>query len=322
MSTSPSFTFGSFDYFCNQIPLALCPLVGGPNGEGMESQCYSRNIDINGFLVFEPAVLIMHLITLAMTVIMIAHVRFKYTAVGRKEILLFFYLYVALTVVEFLTISGIIPLSSSVYPYFTAIHTSLVVTLFWCLFFNGFVPFQFVEDGTPLSMWALRISCIVVWCISFLISILTFKNAGGLSAAAPGALFALYFIVPLAFVTVYFGLQVVMVTTTLEDRWPIVDILLAAAFFIAGEVFAFALSNQTCGLAQHYLDGMFFSTIFNLLAVMMVYKFWDSITKEDLEFSVGIKSHTWEIKDPLLSDAAMANMQNAMLDYGSTQPAL
>ena len=33
----------------------------------------------------------------------------------------------------------------------------------------------------------------------------------------------------------------------------------------------------------------------------MVYKYWDSITKEDLEFSVGSKVAVWEVKDPLLA---------------------
>ncbi|KAG5349929.1 Chitin synthase, class 7 [Termitomyces sp. Mn162] len=33
----------------------------------------------------------------------------------------------------------------------------------------------------------------------------------------------------------------------------------------------------------------------------MVYKYWDSITKEDLEFSVGSKAAVWEVKDPLLA---------------------
>lgn len=28
---------------------------------------------------------------------------------------------------------------------------------------------------------------------------------------------------------------------------------------------------------------------------MMVYKYWDSITKEDLEFSVGSKQAVWEV---------------------------
>jgi len=33
----------------------------------------------------------------------------------------------------------------------------------------------------------------------------------------------------------------------------------------------------------------------------MVYKYWDSITREDLEFSVGSKASVWEVKDPLLA---------------------
>ena len=32
---------------------------------------------------------------------------------------------------------------------------------------------------------------------------------------------------------------------------------------------------------------------------MMVYKYWDSITKEDLEFSVGAKQGNWEVKELL-----------------------
>lgn len=35
------------------------------------------------------------------------------------------------------------------------------------------------------------------------------------------------------------------------------------------------------------MDGLFFANTLILLSVMMVYKYWDSITKEDLEFSVG-----------------------------------
>lgn len=26
---------------------------------------------------------------------------------------------------------------------------------FWCLLLNGFVGFQFAEDGTPLSLWVI-----------------------------------------------------------------------------------------------------------------------------------------------------------------------
>ena len=57
------------------------------------------------------------------------------------------------------------------------------------------------------------------------------------------------------------------------------------------------LSQVICKVTKHYVDGLFFGHIFSLLAVMMVYKYWDSITKEDLEFSVGGKLNVWEIKE-------------------------
>jgi hypothetical protein len=34
---------------------------------------------------------------------------------------------------------------------------------------------------------------------------------------------------------------------------------------------------------------------------MMVYKYWDSFTKDDLEFRVGGKIVVWEVKGPLLT---------------------
>jgi hypothetical protein len=49
---------------------------------------------------------------------------------------------------------------------------------------------------------------------------------------------------------------------------------------------------------------MFFAAICTLLSVMMVYKYWDSITKEDLEFSVGSKQNVWELKDAANDDDA------------------
>lgn len=52
----------------------------------------------------------------------------------------------------------------------------------------------------------------------------------------------------------------------------------------------------------HYVDGMFFAVICTLLSVMMVYKYWDSITKEDLEFSVSGNQNVWEVKE-LMEDS-------------------
>ncbi|KAI9034465.1 chitin synthase III catalytic subunit [Hyaloraphidium curvatum] len=303
---TPAFKFGSFDYFCNQAALTVCPLVGAQ----IEPECYARNVEISNQLIFQPATLVIYVIAIVMTSIMIYHIKSKYTAVGRKEIVIFFYMYMGTVVLEFLLVSGIIPTASSVYPYFAAGLGALTSASFWCLLLNGFVGFQWAEDGTPLSLWSIRLSSLLIFGIVYFISIGTFLNYAGLAANRPTGIFVVWFIFDTACIIVYVLLQIVLVLNTLEDRWPLGDILFGFLFFIIGLIFLYILSTTICESAKHYIDGIFFVTIFTLLGVMMVYKYWDSITKEDLEFSVGGKANVWEIKDPLLSDEQMMLLAN------------
>ncbi|KAJ3407519.1 Chitin synthase, class 7 [Chytridiales sp. JEL 0842] len=298
---STSFAFGSFDYFCSQVALPLCPLVGQQGG--IEPQCYGRNVEFaGGMLVFSPATLVIHIIALIMTGIMIYNIKSKYTAVGRKEMVVFFYMYALTTLVEFFLVSGIIPSASVVYSYFAAAHVGLVLTTLWTLLFNGFVGFQWAEDGTPTSLWSLRLSALAVFVLTFIVAILTFQSTAIFSAANPLGLFVVYFVFGGAFILIYVALQVVLVLKTLDDRWPLGDLLFGVAFFLLSILFEFLVSTKVCEAAKHYVDGLFFGTICILLAVMMVYKYWDSITKEDLEFAVGGRAGVWEVRDPLLGD--------------------
>ncbi|KAI7847729.1 chitin synthase III catalytic subunit-domain-containing protein [Circinella umbellata] len=293
----------SFDGICRTVALPLCPMMG--ENEGIEPVCYSRNVDLGGNLVFQPSTLIVDVVAIIMTAIMIYHIRSKYTAVGRKEIVMFFYMYMVTVFLEMLLITDVIPSSSPAYAYFAAIHVGLISATFWCLLLNGFVGFQFAEDGTPLSLWSIRISSFLIFLIVGVIGILTFLNIGPFSYNSPGALWAFYFIINgIAFI-VYVISQIILVVNTLDDRWPLGDIIFGTAFFIVGQVLMHIFSVFICDKVKHYVDGLFFGTICTLLAVMMVYKYWDSITKEDLEFSVGSKQNTWEIKE-------LQNMEDEM----------
>jgi len=53
-----SFTFGSFDFFCDSVVIPLCSLVG----EKVEPRCYARNIDVGGNLLFQPGIYIKYII--------------------------------------------------------------------------------------------------------------------------------------------------------------------------------------------------------------------------------------------------------------------
>ncbi|CAG8455525.1 10513_t:CDS:2 [Paraglomus brasilianum] len=251
-----------------------------------------------------------------MTTIMIIHIKSKYTAVGRKEIVMFFYSYMLLTFLELLLVSGIIPTSSNVYSYFVAAHVGLISVTFWILLLNGFVGFQFAEDGTALSLWSIRISSLVLFSAVYFIAIATFRSIGPFSNTSPTALWIIMYIFNGAALVIYVALQIVLVIKTLDDRWPLGDILFGVAFYIIGQVTIYVFSVRICDTVKHYIDGLFFGTICTLLAVMMVYKYWDSITKEDLEFSVGSKQNVWEVKELLVEDELAYSQQGYGGGYG------
>lgn len=80
-------SFGSFDSICAKTPLPLCLLIGPKspitNTHMIQAGCYSRSIDLANTIIFEGAVGVAHILALIMTMIMILHVRSKFTAVGK-----------------------------------------------------------------------------------------------------------------------------------------------------------------------------------------------------------------------------------------------
>ena len=172
------FSFGSYDSICAEVAMVVCPLLGS-SGLGLEPVCYSRNVEINKTIIFEPATCFIDIAALIMTAIMVYHIRSKYTAVGRKEIVLFFYLYAISEILVIFLNSAIIPTYSAAYLYLTGVYVGLKTAIFWCLLINGFVGFQFAEDGTPKSLWFLRLSSLVLFAIGLFVSLATFKGVAG-----------------------------------------------------------------------------------------------------------------------------------------------
>ena len=168
--------------------------------------------------------------------------------------------------------AGVIPPGSAPYPYFVAIQNGLSSALVTCLLINGFVGFQLYEDGTPLSLWMMRLGSLAAFVISFLVSLATFKSWAGLGPTNTVGLFVVLYLLNGVQLIVYVALQILLVVRTLQDRWPLGDIAFGVFFFVIGQVILYAFSSPLCTSVSHYLDGLFFATTCNLLAVMMVYK--------------------------------------------------
>jgi hypothetical protein len=94
---STAMSFGSFEQICKRVPIPLCALVGPYNGAkgsgigvGIEPQCYSRTIEAANTIIFQAANDFVHIGALIMCLIMVFHVRSKFTAVGRFLLLRLF----------------------------------------------------------------------------------------------------------------------------------------------------------------------------------------------------------------------------------------
>lgn len=168
--------------------------------------------------------------------------------------------------------AGVVPSGSGPFPYFVAAQNGLTNALFTCLVINGFVGFQLYEDGTILSVWLLRVASAVLFLASFVVSILTFRGQGGLDSTHTAGMFVMLYIFNPICIFIYLVMQLLLVLNTLEDRWPLGNIVIGLAVFVIGQLLMYVWSDTICDHVQHYLDGLFFATCCNLFAVMMIYK--------------------------------------------------
>lgn len=123
------------------------------------------------------------------------------------------------------------------------------------------------------------------------------------------AVYTLYLLLPLVLLFIYFVLEAYLVVRVLGEKKPLrksplsflisllwhtlvltnnpVFLLLAVVFFAVGQVFNFVISTHICQGVNGKIDGSLFQTLFTLLAVVMVWVFWSSITEDDWEQPLG-----------------------------------
>lgn len=284
--------FGNFTTICERTSIPLCTVIGAVPGatvfeKGVIAPCYARPVELANTMIFQVGNAFVHFGGLLVLLLMLYNVNSKYTAIGRKEMLYFFYLIFALIVMSLVVDCGVSPPSSGSYPYFVAIQLGLASAVCAALLFNGIVYFQFWEDGTRKSMIWMYLITFCWFAVNFLVAIITFKSWGtSLNYDNTTGIMVVSFLLNGIIVVAYIVSQVVLVLFALRNFWLLGAISLGVFFFAAGQVLTYGFSQQICNGAKHYIDGLFFGSLCNVFAIMMVYKYWDMITSDDLEFSI------------------------------------
>ncbi|RLV96251.1 Chitin synthase export chaperone [Spathaspora sp. JA1] len=285
-------TFGSFDTICNRTALPLCSVVGSLNEtsyfqRGILPQCYARSVELANTMIFQVGTAFVHFGGLIIVLIIIFHIRAKYTAIGRTEMLFLMYLFIGLLVSSLIVDCGVSPPTSSSYSYFVSLQLGLASSVCSCLLYNGIVCFQFWEDGTRKSIWSVRMICIGWFIVNFIIGLITFNHWNThLNNRNTMVLFIFTYLLNAVILAGYVISQIILVVFALDSYWPLGAIIIGVFFFVAGQVLTYVFNYQICSGSAHYVDGIFFGSLCNVFTIMMIYKFWDMITTDDLEFSV------------------------------------
>ena len=200
--------------------------------------------------------------------------------------------YIIISICEIFSV-GIFPLDENVRIAFSGIHIGMITATTWMLMLNAIVGYQFLDDGTPLSVALVAGSALILFIGTGYIALDTgFQWTGQYdpSYESPNrhiALYVLYQLAPLVFLVFFYVLEAVLVLKILGETRPMLYLTGAALLFATGQVFNYVVSPFICKGTSARIDGALFQTLFTLLSVMMVWVFWSSITEDDWPINAG-----------------------------------
>ncbi|KAI1799270.1 chitin synthase III catalytic subunit [Daldinia bambusicola] len=284
-----STNFGNFDAFCRDSTLPVCNVLSESHTQrGGWGGCELRGIPLSGddrYLGNLGSILLCG-IAIAVSIWLLLRSERKKAAVGRREMQLFLIGFIVIEICEIFTV-GEFPLNATVRIAFTGIHIGMIIATTWILLLNAIVGYQILDDGTPLSMGLMLLSGAILFVGTGYITLDTgyhwttefitraddhYRNI---------ALYVLYQLAPLVFLVAFYVLEAILVLRILGEIRPMLYLTGAAILFAIGQIFNYVISPYICNGTSGKIDGALFETLFTLLAVVMVWAFWSSITEDD-----------------------------------------
>ncbi|KAL1601403.1 hypothetical protein SLS60_006316 [Paraconiothyrium brasiliense] len=287
--------YGYFDTFCRDSgnlwsTLPVCYLFDQAptrEGTGWDNGCQLRGITLKGDnkVLANLGSILLCGIAILVTLFLLWRSERKKAAVGRREMQLFLLGYIIVSICEIFTVGGF-PLDSAVRKAFVAVHIAAIISTTWMLMLNGLVGYQLLDDGTAMSLGLILVSAAILFIGTGYIALDTGFSWTGffddtLKTNRAYALYTLYQLAPLVFLFVFFCLETFLVVRVLGEKKPMAYLVAAVVLFAIGQIFQYVISVHICTGTNGKINGGLFETLFTLLAVVMIWVFWSSITEDD-----------------------------------------
>jgi hypothetical protein len=281
--------FGNFNNFCRDSTLPVCNLFVNDNQPPNKAYggCALEGIHLdNGKQLGNLGSILIAFLAIPVTIYLIFRSEKKKAAVGRREIQIFLAGYIIIEICEIFTV-GAFPLDPVIRKGFTAVHLAAITATCWTLFLNALVGFQLLYDGTPVSIGLFLGSAGILFIGTGYIALDTaFHWSGYFSSSLLNSyrnigLYVLYLLFPLICLFFFYVLETVLVIRVLGEKRPMIYLTGATLLFAIGQIFDFVISTHICKQTHGRINGALFETLFTLLAVVVVWLFWNSITEDD-----------------------------------------
>lgn len=236
-------------------------------------------------------------IAILVTVFLIVKAERKPAAVGRREMQVFLIGYIIIEICEIFTVGGL-PLNQSVRKGFTAVHLAAIAATTWILLLNALVGFQWLEDGTPLSLALLIGSASAIAIGTGYIALDVGFNFTGYFESTYNppnraiGLYVLYQLFPLVCLVLFFICESILVLKVLSEKRPMRYLTIAALLFAIGQIFQYVISVHLCNSTNGRINGALFETLFTLLSVVAVWMFWSEITEDNWPMPISGSTYT------------------------------
>jgi len=286
--------FGNFHDFCRDSTLPICNILSAQNGQdGPWGGCELKGIPLSGDRKLgNLGAIILCGLAIVTSLFLLLKSEKKKAAVGRREMQLFLLGYILISICEIFSV-GEFPFPKDARDGFTAVHIGAIVATTWILVMNALIGYQFIDDGTALSLGLCLITAAALFVGTGYIALDTgFDFTGYWEDSYTGdnrhiALYVLYQLVPLIFLVAFYVFEAILVLRVLGETRPMIYLTSAAVLFAAGQVFNYVVSKYICDGTDGKIDGSMFQTLFTYLAVVAVWIFWSSITEDDWPMPVG-----------------------------------
>ncbi|TGZ84084.1 hypothetical protein EX30DRAFT_98383 [Ascodesmis nigricans] len=270
--------FGKFRDFCRDSTLPICPLLNAT-----EKSCKLEGIEGR---VSNLGSILFAVLAVIVAAGLIWRSDRKKAAVGRREIQIFLVFYIILSIAEVFSIGGFLK-DRTVLVWFSSVHIGAIAATCWVLLLNAIVGFQLLDDGTPLSIGLTIFSGLAFFVgVGYIALDTGFTSPTGYFTVDPKtlkhvSLYILYLLVPLICIVLFYILESFLVLSILHETRPMILLTLSGLLFVIAQIFSFVASVHICDGTSGRIDGSMFQTLFTLLAVIMLWFFWSSITEDE-----------------------------------------